>query len=219
MAFKRVFSPSQVQTYLTCPRQYQAKYITKEVKFQQNDYAKFGDLVHKQIEDFLMEGKPMSPSLKKLQEVLGKHKGKLVGAELALGRSHNGEATTQYGKDAWFNSKIDAVFKSDDGSVVLGIDWKTGKAKEAPIQMDMNAGVLAAKYPEAKKVIMVFVHLYKDAVYVKEYDPNALNINDTINKIIKLEVAIKNDTFPPNPSGLCGKWCDVLSCPHNGKNK
>lgn len=220
MAFKRVFSPSQVGTYDLCPRQYQAKYITKEVKFVQNKYAAFGDTVHKQIEDFLNDGKPVDRSLQPLADVLSKHAGKLVCAEIALGRSDKGASVGQYDKTAYINSKIDAVYTNADETVIMGLDWKTGKAKEARIQSDMNAAVLAAKYKgTAKKIIMVFVHLYHDKVYVTEYNTEQLAIAHTFGTILNLDMAIRENNFPPKPNGLCKKWCDVVKCPHNGRSK
>lgn len=220
MAFKRVFSPSQVATYDLCPRQYQAKYITKEVKFVQNVHAQFGDMVHKQIEDFLNKDKPMEPKLAAIGEVLAKYKGKLVCAEISLGRNDKGESVEQYAKDAWINSKIDAVYTNTDQTVIMGFDWKTGKAKEAAIQSDMNAAVLAAKYKgTAKKIVMVFVHLFHDKVYVTEYNPTQLAIPHTFGKILNLQQAIREDNFPPKPNGLCKKWCDVVKCAHNGRSK
>ncbi len=220
MAYHRVFSPTQVSTYDLCPRQFQAKYITKEVKFVQNPHAKFGDMVHKQIEDFLNDDKPVEPMLESLAQLLAKHKGKLVCAEIALGRSSKGESVPQYDKTAWINSKIDAVYTNADETVIVGFDWKTGKAKEAAIQSDMNAAVLAAKYKgTAKKIVMVFVHLFHNKVYVTEYNPAQLAIPHTFGKILNLEQAIREDNFPPKPNGLCKKWCDVIKCSYNGRNK
>lgn len=220
MAYHRVFSPTQVSTYDLCPRQYQAKYITKEVRYVQNKYAAFGDMVHKQIEDFLNDGTPMDRSLSALGEVLSKHTDKLVCAEIALGRNDKGESVPQYDKTAWINSKIDAVYTNADKSVIMGLDWKSGKAKEAKIQSDMNAAVLTARYKDtAKKIIMVFVHLYHDKVYVTEYDATQLAIPHTFGKILNLEQAIRNNDFPPKPNGLCKSWCDVMKCPHNGRSK
>lgn len=220
MAYHRVFSPTQVSTYDLCPRQFQAKYITKEVKFVQNVHAKFGDMVHKQIEDFLNDGKPVETMLEPLAQMLAKHKGKLVCAEISLGRSGKGESVPQYDKTAWINSKIDAVYTNEDESVIMGIDWKSGKAKEAKIQSDMNAAVLSARYKDtAKKIIMVFVHLFHAKIYVTEYNADRLAIPHTFGKILNLEVAIKENNFPPKPNGLCGKWCDVVACSYNGRGK
>ena len=52
-------SPTSLQTFLTCPKQYHAKYITKEVKFEQNVHAVFGDLVHKSLENYLKHKEPL----------------------------------------------------------------------------------------------------------------------------------------------------------------
>lgn len=77
-------SPTSLQTFLTCPRQYYAKYVTKEVKFEQNDHATFGDLVHKSIEAYLKHGEPLPTILEPMAEFLGKMTHVLVGAETKL---------------------------------------------------------------------------------------------------------------------------------------
>lgn len=61
MATPLPITPSLLNTFLTCPRQYEAKYITKEVVFQQNDAARYGDMVHKSVEDTLKSGAALVP--------------------------------------------------------------------------------------------------------------------------------------------------------------
>ena len=39
-----------------------------------------------------------------------------------------------------------------------------------------------------------------------------------LGKYSDMETAFDNDTWNPNPSGLCKVRCPVLECPHNGKN-
>ena len=39
-----------------------------------------------------------------------------------------------------------------------------------------------------------------------------------LGKYSDMESAFENDTWNPNPSGLCKAWCPVLECPHNGRN-
>ena len=33
-----------------------------------------------------------------------------------------------------------------------------------------------------------------------------------------MEAAYDNDVWNPKPSGLCRQWCQVVECPHNGRN-
>ena len=85
-------SPTSLQTFLTCPKQYHAKYITKEVKFEQNDHATFGDLVHKSIENYLKHQEPLPTILHDLQPTLDKMGQVLFGAETKLAVDKQGQA-------------------------------------------------------------------------------------------------------------------------------
>jgi hypothetical protein len=33
------------------------------------------------------------------------------------------------------------------------------------------------------------------------------------------EMSYETGVFNPKPNGLCGKWCEALSCEHNGRNR
>ena len=70
MATPLPITPSLLNVFLTCPRQYEAKYITKEVVFQQNDAALFGDMVHKSVEAALKEGAALAPEAEFMQPLV-----------------------------------------------------------------------------------------------------------------------------------------------------
>ena len=54
-------SPSSVGTYKTCPKQYQAKYITNEVKFAPTAETARGERWHKYLEDRLGKNRVILP--------------------------------------------------------------------------------------------------------------------------------------------------------------
>ena len=49
-------SHTSMSCFATCPRQYEAKYVTKEVKFEQGEAAAWGDEVHKALEALGLTG-------------------------------------------------------------------------------------------------------------------------------------------------------------------
>ena len=66
-------SPTSVSTFNTCPKQYQAKYITKEVTFQPTEATERGTRWHKQLEDRLRDklALPQKTSSRVITEVDG----------------------------------------------------------------------------------------------------------------------------------------------------
>ena len=209
-------SPTSIDTFLTCPYQYKAKYITKEVKFESNAHAEFGTAVHENIEFYLLGKDKLSPMLEPLRPTLDKIKSALVSAEMKLATTKWNTPCDFFHADAYMRCIVDAVASSPDKSTIVAFDWKTGKKRDSATQSDVIAKCIFNRYPECKKVITVFAYFMVNDITVKEYKKNGSFI-DLENKVAKIEVAHKANEFPYNPNGLCKKWCDVVSCPHNGR--
>lgn len=209
-------SPTSIETFLTCPYQYKAKYITKEVKFESNAHAEFGSAVHESIEFYLLGKDKLSPMLEPLRPTLDKIKTALVSAEMKLATTKWNTPCDFFHDDAYMRCIVDAVASSPDKSTIVAFDWKTGKKRDSATQSDVIAKCIFNRYPECKKVITVFAYFMVDDMTIKEYKKNGSFI-DLENKVAKIEQAHKVNEFPYNPNGLCKKWCDVVSCPHNGR--
>lgn len=209
-------SPTSIDTFLTCPYQYKAKYVTKEVKFESNAHADFGTAVHENIEFYLLGKDKLSPMLEPLRPTLDKIKSALVSAEMKLATTKWNTPCDFYHEDAYMRCIVDAVVSSPDKSTIVVFDWKTGKKRDSATQSDVIAKCIFNRYPECKKVITVFAYFMVNDITVKEYKKNSSFI-DLENKVAKIEAAHKANEFPYNPNGLCKKWCDVVSCPHNGR--
>lgn len=207
-------SPTSLQTFLTCPKQYHAKYVTKEVKFKQNAYAIFGDLVHKSIEDYLKDNTPLPSILEPMKPFLDKMLHCFVGAETKLAVDKEGNAVDFFDKAAYQRCIVDAIVGNPDDYIIC-IDWKTGKKRDAQTQHDFIKKCAKAKFPNAK-ITTFFIYLFMGESDRQEYNGEPLSsLGDKMNQLVG---AYATDTFQPRPSGLCKKWCDVLSCPYNGKN-
>ena len=208
-------SPTSLQTFLTCPRQYYAKYVTKEVKFEQNDHATFGDLVHKSIEAYLKHGEPLPTILEPMAEFLGKMTHVLVGAETKLAVDKQGNPVEFFDKSAYQRCIVDAII-GDPDSYVICIDWKTGKKRDAQTQHDFIKKCAKAKYPNAT-IATFFIYLFAGGSDRQQYNGEFLVELD--HNMAAVHKAHAENLFPMIKSGLCGKWCDVVSCPNNGRNK
>lgn len=209
-------SPTSLQTFTTCPRQYQAKYITKEVEFTQNDHAVLGDLVHKAIENYLKYAEPLPALLLPLKPTLDRMGQVLFGAETKLAVNKLGEPVDFHDKQAYQRCIVDAILTSADQSVVVCIDWKTGKKRNSQTQHDFIKKCARAKFPNAK-IVTLFLYLFKGLYDRQEYNGETLHSLDR--NMNNLANAYTAGLFNPRPGGLCSQWCDVVNCQYNGKYK
>lgn len=222
------WSYSAMNTFETCPRQYQAKHVTKEVPFVQNAAAKWGDEVHKALEDAIKLGRPMpsnmlqyKPLLDAVQRRADKLGGKLI-AEQQVALTKDLKSVSWFTKKTapnpvWFRTKIDVTLLLGDYAEVY--DWKTGKKKNDQDQLLLYAMVAFITNPQLKRVKAGFIWLKEGEIdppveYRREQLDEMLAYWE--NKYEQLEEAWELDDFPPKPSGLCKRWCEVESCPHNG---
>lgn len=214
-------SPSSLQTFLTCPRQYFAKYISKEVEFTGNKHTIFGSKVHKVFEDYLKgsgQGQQTLPDFllpaKKYLDKMKKSSTCLAEVKLAIDKNNN--LVDWFDKSAYQRCIIDALLVNKDENIVLCIDWKTGKKRDNQTQHDFIKKCAGAKYPNAT-IYTLFIYLFagQSTLQVFKHDP----LTELDNSMRQLEQAYELGIFPPKTSGLCKGWCDVLSCAFNGKRR
>lgn len=220
------WSYSAMNTFDTCPRQYKAKYVTKEVPYVQNAAAKWGDDVHKALENNIKTGIPLPSNMVMYQRFLDAVKvraaqlrGDLIAEQpVALTKDLKQVSwfTKKNAKDpVWFRLKVDVSIVKERYAELF--DWKTGKMKEDPDQLHLYALVAFIIYPKVDEVRVGYIWL-KDGVltpptkYTRDMLPEMLQY--WTDKYEVLEQAWVLDNFPPKPSGLCAGWCEVTSCQH-----
>ena len=226
-------SHSSLGVFETCPRQYEAKYLTKEVKFQQSPQAAWGDSVHLAIEARLLSGgaTPLPANMAQYNQYVdwvmnraAKRGGQLlVERKTAVTKALVG---TEYSsKQAWIRSKIDLTILYPNEGTAETFDWKTNeKIKNDATQLKLyNAMVLADQ-----TLPFVPTSVSSGYVWLKHGKISPPLVTDAAaadgvwsefqHKYDRLRDAYVRGVFPPRPNGLCKAWCDVLSCPHNGKN-
>ncbi len=220
------WSYSRLKDYETCPRKYQASYVTKETPFTDNAATIYGKELHLACEEFMRDGKPldprfgwMLPTLERLHRIPGdKH------CELKLGvKRQDGQllACDFFDPSVWFRGVADLVILNGTKGWVL--DYKTSKsAKYADLrQVALMAAALFLRHPQLEKVKGALFFVVADNLVKAEYTrENALNIFAEYHALLTQRAAsYENNVFNEKPNGLCGKWCQVLSCVHNGANR
>ena len=218
-----IHSESSLETFMTCPKQYEAKYIIKTVKFQPTAATAFGDRVHKALEKRLGDGTPLPRECAYLEAmclVLLKMKGTHY-VEHSLSIDADLGPKEYWDKEGWFRGKADfKVFDPESGYLRV-FDFKTGKPKPASKQLKRMALLALCNMPktaEVKKVRSAFIYtatgkLDKEDIPMEHFD----DIVDELQRdAMRVDMAITNNVFPPKPNGLCREWCQV-KCAFNGR--
>jgi hypothetical protein len=218
------WSYSSISTYITCPKKYEGEKVTKEVKFTDSEATIYGKDLHLAAEEYIRDGKPIPTQFKFIQPLLDKlnaYPGEKH-CELKVGiarRDGKLEACDFFAPDVWFRGVADLVIINGDTARIL--DYKTGKsAKYADTkQLALMAAAVFLMYPEVKsiKAGLLFVvcnsFVKEDYTFERRFDIFA-KLDAPLRQ---LEASYETNVWNPKPNGLCKKWCDVLSCPHNGK--
>jgi PD-(D/E)XK nuclease superfamily len=211
-------SPSSIGTFNTCPRQYQAKYITKEVVFMPTDATRYGVRMHEALEHGVKSAVALPEEFAHLAvvvEAMRKFPGQRYSeTKYAVGPS--GEYL-QYGdKSVMARCIIDFVAVEHDTAFI--VDYKSnGKAKADDLQLRINAVCIFAAFPRVKRIKSAF--LYTKLGILQEFHHAREDFNDLLAQISHniqgIETAESTNKFKPTPSGLCRGWCDVTACSFN----
>jgi len=215
----KAWSFSALDTFKTCPRQYEAKYVTKSVQEEKSEQMLWGERVHKAFEDRQRDGTPLPADLEpheaymqKLEALPGEH---AVEQKIALNRKR--EPCGFFDPDTWFRGIIDYRKVGDEGAYV--VDYKTGKPHQKMDQLALFALHTFAMFPETD---LVHVRFYWTQTQTEtRWAYTRADIMPTWQKFIpdlrQYAEAFKTDTWQPRQSGLCKRWCPVTSCEFNGK--
>lgn len=227
MAFKR-FSYSAIKLFDTCPAKYEAQYITKETGYEETEATIYGTALHLAAEEYIRDGKELEPRFEYIKPILDKlnnipgekHCELKMGLALVDGRFVSCDYNNP---NASFRGIADLIIVDEDKGVAWICDYKSSKSSRYADskQLALMAACVFAKWPEVKKVKAALLFVVCSDVVKSEYvREEGFNIFAELNPLItQREAAYASGVFNPKPNGLCGKWCGVLSCAHNGRNR
>ena len=206
-------SYSSLKMYENCPKRYYHQKITKEVSDSGSDATRYGERVHKALEERLTNDNELSQETiqyEKLCTAISDMKNHPDFDQLLLEErltvSDNYTPTGWWSDDAWLRSVLDVLVLFKDKAIVM--DWKTGKRRPDFTQLEMFALQVFAHFPHINNVTTSFVWL-KDMKQDKRSFCRDLScelqshLDGRINRITQ---SIENEDFPAKPSGLC-RWC------------
>ena len=198
-----------MNTYYTCPKQYQLTYVTPVIPYQETEATRWGTEVHKALEDYCRDGTEMPDKCSQFKPFGDKIKAlpgeKLYEQEMALTKSL--QPTAFDSPDAWMRGIVDVLVLNGDKALVN--DWKTGKIRPDSDQLKLFAGFVMQTYPEVNVVKTVYSWVVHKKTTVETYKREDLPDiwNHFITKMAKIEASYEKDRWVPKTSGLCNGWC------------
>lgn len=210
-----VWSYSFWSTFNNCPRQAQHKYVLKDVPYVETEAQKWGNTVHSALENRLRSKTPLPPECAAFENFATAVEAMpgIREVEIKVGVNANWNSCGFFAPEVVGRGKIDVVLMTETCGFIL--DWKTGKVKEDPLELEISAALMKAIYP----VQQVWKGAY---VWLKEGrigQAHALDPQKAREKIARDMSGVnfllgKPDPWPVRPSGLCHGYCPVKSCSH-----
>jgi len=217
---RKAWSFSALKTFETCPRKYHAEKVEKLYPFEETEHTIYGKKVHLAAEKYIRDGEPLpkgmeqfKPALDALNNIPGdKH------CELEMALTADRKPTDFKGDDVWVRGIADLVIINGDRARV--VDYKTGSAKYPDKkQLELMALMVFEYFPEVTQVKAALAFLLHDVVVKGKYNRKEADKlwQRWDQRTAILDAAFENDNWPPNPNGLCRKWCPVVTCEFNGR--
>ena len=212
------WSWSKIKNFNTCPRRYYEIDVAKRVKEEESETLAWGNSVHDALHKYVAKGTPLPKAMVQFQDIADKvknAKGTVI-VEQKFALTEELEPCDFFDKKAWFRGIADALVVN--GRVALAIDYKLGKVLEDSQQLSLLAACVLAHHPEVEKVRTEYWWLKDDAVSRAHFSRESLPEiwNNVMPHVKQLKEAHETMTFPPKQSGLCKRFCPVVSCPHHG---
>jgi CRISPR/Cas system-associated exonuclease Cas4 (RecB family) len=208
------WSYSGLKEYVNCPRQYYEVKVAKNFTKRPTQQMLYGTAVHKALEDYVGEGKPLEKNYERYQPMLDALltiEGERL-PEYRMAINTELEPCTWGAEDYWVRGIVDLLVLGGDTAYI--VDYKTGSAKYPDVnQLKLMSLMTYAHFPNVEhiKAGLLFVahNTFINEVYHRDQSEDLWK--DFLPDLERLKLSYDNDKWPENPTPLCG-WCPVTSC-------
>jgi hypothetical protein len=165
------------------------------------------------MEDRLKNGTPLPDGMSAYEAFVPPKSGALRGlVEWWCGMREDGTWCDSRAPDVWGRCKMDFALVDHEAHTACCVDWKTGKVREDPDELEIQALFLKAKYPALERISGWYVWL-KETKMGKVHD-----LSDTVGKLAGVKARVERlrhaqamDAWSPKQGPLCA-WCGVKTC-------
>jgi len=209
-----IFTYTNLNCYSSiCPHQFWHRYILKTVPYKPTEAMQWGNDVHDAFQKRIQGGKPLPDTMRQWETLAAPFAERGAQTEVQLAVGYTYQETDYWGKGTqvpFVRGKIDCAVVNNTRAYMA--DWKTGKRREDPFELEIGAMLLKARYPDLQIIIGTYVWL-QDSDLGKPHDLS--DTNKTFRKCQQIAQEISQDqVFEKRPGPLCG-WCGVKTCEYN----
>lgn len=189
-------------------------YVLKDLPREQKSKQQLdGTAVHDALRQRLKLNEPLPGDYVHYEplcaQILHKPASRVLHVEQKLGLAKDGGTCGFFHPDTWLRGMADVVLvETATGQAWLG-DWKTGKEREDPFELAVQALLLKVAHPSLKKITGNYIWL-RNLRAGATHDVS--DTDKTLKKIRDLEASIErrivNNDWPADEGPLCG-YCPV----------
>lgn len=216
-----VASYTLLNTWAICPHQMYRKYIAKDLPKQpESEPMRWGNAVHKAMEKRLSYGTTLPKEMVRFEPyaaaIIASNDRILNDkpmVEQNWGMTEDGKPCSFFDDGVWLRGKADVALVRDNTAVLF--DWKTGKVREDPFELEIQGLLLKVRRPEVKTITGRYVWLAEGRIGVphdvSDTERTLESVRKTTDEIGHQE---KMGYWPKKQGPLCG-WCPVKDCEFN----
>jgi PD-(D/E)XK nuclease superfamily len=224
------WSWTKLKNFRSCPKRHYHLEIAKDIREEESEAILWGKKFHDAMAKRIDKGTALPPTMSRYERwpaLMYKHKleGRLgnsaeVKVELKLAMDEEFRPTEWFDGATWFRAVVDVLYLAYWKAEAAAIDWKTGGKIEPEFeQLALTSQVIFAHHPDIEKVHTAYQWAAHDTETLKAYTRDDMMglWNKLLPEVRQMEEAARTLTYPPKPSGLCIRYCPVVSCPHHGR--
>ena len=213
---------SRLSTFEQCEAKFDYLYVSKRVQDQQNEASAYGDRVHQileargkgELDEFNLteEGRATLAKWGPLVDRISCREGEKF-YEYQMAVNADLKPVDWFAADVWIRSIADVLVVNGDTAYCL--DYKTGKVKDNPTQLQLFAAMAMWHFPQLNKVKTSYIWLAYDQITNATYERRFLEAlwNALKPRFVRVQETIDMGVFKSKPSPLCG-WCAAKDiCP------
>lgn len=227
-------SYSRLSRFENCPSSFEHLYVNKTVQDAGGEASVYGNRIHEALERY---GRALTnaddATLAALQELeQGSETARWIGLvsrmvrrpgdkyfEHQMALDAHKTPCNWFDRSVWLRAIADVLIVN--GRKAYCIDWKTGKKRDNPTQLQLFAAMIFAHFPDVQEVAVAYVWLAIDDVSITTYERRfATSLWGSLTpRFSAVQDAVELGVFPTKPSGLC-PWCPAVGiCPDARKKR
>lgn len=203
-------SYSFASTFLNCPRSAYHKFVARDLPKETTPAMAEGIRVHDAFAKRLTEGVPLPADMRQYDSLCTRLRMRCIHVEQPVGMTVGGKGTG-FWADPWARGKADVVI-IDQGKALI-LDWKTGRKREDPLELEILSTLIRANNSDIKSFKGAYVWL-KEGKMGAMHDLDPERGRRTLDNVWNAAHEQGEGEWTPTPNPLCG-YCTVHTCEHN----